>query len=83
MLIGRESLRCDRSDALRGRIRRYKFWMAALKIDKLSKERIVLCVADARIVEDVILVIGILDCLAKLADPLGVGSLFNYASRNR
>ena len=57
--------------------------MATFKIDELSKERIVFCIADARIVEDVILIVGILDRLAKLVDPLGVGSLSNCASRNR
>ena len=57
--------------------------MAALKIDELPKERIVLRITDARVVENVVLVVRVLDRFAEFLNPLGSRDGFNCVSRDR
>jgi hypothetical protein len=57
--------------------------MAALEIKELAKERIVLRIADARIIKNVVLVVRVLDRFAELLNPLGVRDNFNRAFWDR
>ena len=83
MFVRRKPFRGDRADALRRRIRRNELGMTAFQIDQLSKKRIVFRIADARIIENVILVVRILDRFAESLNPLGFGCSLNRAFWNR
>ena len=83
MLVHGKTLGSDRADALSWRIRRNEFGVAALEIEQLAKERIVFSITDARIIENVVLVVRVLDRIAEFLNPLGVRESFSCASWDR
>jgi hypothetical protein len=74
VLDGLELLQRNRSDALRGRIRRAQLRVPVLQFPQLPEQPVVLLVGDLRSILDVVQVVVVPDAGAQLANP-GLGSI--------